>query len=58
VVEVKDKEPNSDSKFDLENIENGHIIDGDPTAIVMTTTIQPEEPVLKRGSTSSIHICG
>jgi hypothetical protein len=41
VVEVKDTEPNPDSESDLENIENRQIIDADPTATVMTTTIQP-----------------
>jgi hypothetical protein len=45
VVEVKDKESNPDSESDLENIENRHIIDTDPTATVVTATIQPEEPV-------------
>jgi hypothetical protein len=45
VVKVKDKESNPDSESDLENIENRKIIDVDPTAIVTTTTIQPEEPV-------------
>jgi hypothetical protein len=45
VVEVKDKEPNPESKSDPENIENRQIIDVDPTSIVATATIQPEEPV-------------
>jgi hypothetical protein len=45
VVEVKDKEPNPDSKSYLENIENRQIIDADPTANVTTATIQPEEPI-------------
>jgi hypothetical protein len=45
VVEVKDKEPNPDSKSDLENNEKKHIINADPTAIVTITTIQPEELV-------------
>jgi hypothetical protein len=40
VVEIKDKDPNPDS----ENINRRQIIDADPTAIVTTTTIQPEEP--------------
>jgi hypothetical protein len=39
VVEVKDTDPNHDSESDPENIENRHIIDADPTAIVVTTTI-------------------
>jgi hypothetical protein len=43
--EVKDKEPNPDSEYDPKNIENRQIIDADPTATVMTETIQPEEPV-------------
>jgi hypothetical protein len=45
VVEVKDTELNPDSESDLENIENRQIIDADPTATVVTTTIQLEEPV-------------
>ena len=44
VVEIKDKEPNSDSEFDSENTGKGQIIDTDPTATVTTTKIQPEEP--------------
>jgi hypothetical protein len=42
VVEVKDKEPNPDSESNPENIENRQIIDEDPTAIVVTATIQLE----------------
>jgi hypothetical protein len=45
VVDVKDKELNSYSKYDLENNEKRQIIDIDPTATVMTAIIQPEEPV-------------
>jgi hypothetical protein len=45
MAEIKDKEPNLDSKSDSENIGKGHIIDVDPTTIVVTTTIQPEEPI-------------
>jgi hypothetical protein len=44
VVEIKDKESNLHSKYDYENTGKGDIIDVDPTAIVMTATIQPEEP--------------
>jgi hypothetical protein len=44
VVEIKDKESNPDSEFDYENTDRRQIIDADPTAIVATTTIQPEEP--------------
>jgi hypothetical protein len=44
VVEIKDKEPNPDSKSDSENTGKRQIIDADPTAIVATTTIQLEEP--------------
>jgi hypothetical protein len=44
VAKIKDKEPNPDSESDSENTGRRHIIDTDPTAIVMTTTIQPEEP--------------
>jgi hypothetical protein len=44
VAEIKDKEPNPDSKFDSENTGKRHTIDTDPTAIVTTTIIQLEEP--------------
>ena len=48
VVELKETEPspnsNFDSKSDSENNGKRHIINADPTAIVVTTTIQPEEP--------------
>jgi hypothetical protein len=43
VAEIKDKEPKLDSESDSENNGKGQIINADPTAIVMTTTIQPEE---------------
>jgi hypothetical protein len=45
VVEIKDKEPNPDSESDSENIGKRQIIDTDPTAIVATAAIQPEEPM-------------
>jgi hypothetical protein len=44
VAEIKDKESNPDSESDSENTGRRQIIDADPTAIVTTTTIQPEEP--------------
>jgi hypothetical protein len=44
VAEIKDKEPNLDSESDSENNGKRQIIDADPTAIVATATIQPEEP--------------
>jgi hypothetical protein len=44
VAEIKDKESNPDSESDYENTGKRQIIDADPTAIVATTTIQPEEP--------------
>jgi hypothetical protein len=44
VSEIKDKEPNPDSESDYENTGKGQITDAEPTAIVATTTIQPEEP--------------
>jgi hypothetical protein len=43
-AEIKDKESNLDSESDSENTGKRQIIDADPTAIVATTTIQPEEP--------------
>ena len=45
VSKVKDTEPNPDSETNPENIENRHIIDVDPSATIVTTTIQPEELV-------------
>jgi hypothetical protein len=45
VVEIKDKEPNPDSESDSENTGRRKIIDADPTAIILTATIQPEELV-------------
>jgi hypothetical protein len=44
VEKIKDKEPNLDSEFDYENTGKRQIIDFDPTTIVVTITIQPEEP--------------
>jgi len=44
VVEIKYKEPNPDSESDFENTGKGQIIEADPTTIVATATIQPEEP--------------
>jgi hypothetical protein len=44
VVEIKDKESNLDSKCDSENNDRRQIIDAYPTVIVVTATIQPEEP--------------
>jgi hypothetical protein len=40
----KTRSPNPDSESDYENTGKGQIIDADPTAIVATATIQPEEP--------------
>jgi hypothetical protein len=60
VAEIKDEEMNPDSKYDSKNNGKGQIIDTDPTSIVVTPTIQPEEPIqiLKRRSVFSIHRCG
>jgi hypothetical protein len=44
VAEIKDKDLNPDSESDSENTGKRQIIDTDPTAIVVTATIQPEEP--------------
>jgi hypothetical protein len=44
VANIKDKELNPDSKSDSKNNGKSQIIDADPTAIVVTATIQPEEP--------------
>jgi hypothetical protein len=45
VVEVKDKDPNLASESDSKNTGKRQIIDENPTAIVATATIQPEEPI-------------
>jgi hypothetical protein len=44
VVEIKDKELNLDFESNNENSGKRQIIDVDPTAILVTTTIQLEEP--------------
>ena len=43
MVDFKDTDPNLDSESDPKNIENRQIIDVEPTSIVVTITIQPEE---------------
>jgi hypothetical protein len=59
VAEIKDKEPNPNSESDYENTSKGHIIDVDPTAIVVTATIQPKEPTdPEEGTAFFIHRCG
>jgi hypothetical protein len=45
VVEIKDKEPNPNSESDSENTDIRQIIDANPTTIVATATIQPEETI-------------
>jgi hypothetical protein len=45
VADIKEKEPNPNSESDSENAGKGQIIDTDPTAIVATAAIQPEEPI-------------
>jgi hypothetical protein len=45
VNDIKDKELNPDLESDSENTGKRQIIDADPTAIFMTTTIQLEEPI-------------
>jgi hypothetical protein len=44
VAEIKEKESNPGSESDSENTGKRKIIDADPTAIVATASIQPEEP--------------
>ena len=44
MAKIKDKELNPDSESDSENNGKRQIIDADPSAIVATATIQPEEP--------------
>ena len=55
VAEIKDKEPNPDSESDSENTGKWQIIDAYPTTIVMTTTIQPEEPTDTEEGESLFH---
>ena len=45
MAEIKDKEPNPDSKSDYENTSKRQIIDANPTVIVAAATIQPEKPI-------------
>jgi hypothetical protein len=56
VAEIKDKEPNSDSESDYENTGKGQIIDIDPTAIVATASIQPEEPTEPKEGEHLFHL--
>jgi hypothetical protein len=59
VAEIKEKEPDLDSKSDSENNGRRQIIDADPTTTVATTTIQQKnQQILKKGSAFFIHICG
>jgi hypothetical protein len=44
VAETKDMESNPDLESNSENTGKRQIIDADPTAIVTTAAIQPEEP--------------
>jgi hypothetical protein len=44
VAEINDKEPNLDSESDYENTGKRQIINENPTTIVVTATIQLEEP--------------
>jgi hypothetical protein len=55
VAEIKDKELNSDSESDSKNTSKGHIIDADPTVIVATASIQPEEPTDPEKGESIFH---
>jgi hypothetical protein len=44
VVEIKDKDSNPNSEFDSKNNGKRQIIDADPTTIIATIEIHPEEP--------------
>jgi hypothetical protein len=44
VVELKEKESEPDLDFDSKHNKGKQIIDAEPTATIMATTIQPEEP--------------
>jgi hypothetical protein len=56
VAEIKDKEPNPDSKSDSGNIGKRKIIDADPTTIGATATIQPEEPTYPEEGEHIFHL--
>jgi hypothetical protein len=43
VVNIKENESNPDSESNLENVGRRQIINANPTIIVVTATIQPEE---------------
>jgi hypothetical protein len=59
VDEIKDKDLNLDSESNHENTCKGQIIDADPTVIVMTVEIQPEEPTdPEEGDHLLIQRCG
>jgi hypothetical protein len=45
VVDIKDKDLNPDSESDSANSSKRQIIDADPTTILMTASIQLEEPM-------------
>jgi hypothetical protein len=45
VTDIKDKDLNPDLKYYSENTNRIQILNIDPTVIVMTRTIQPEEPI-------------
>jgi hypothetical protein len=51
VDEIKDTELNLDSK----NTDRRQIIDADPTVIVTTAKIQPEEPAYPEGGERIFH---
>jgi hypothetical protein len=55
VAEIKDRELNPDSESDSKNNGKGQIIDADPTTIVRTIAIQPEEPTDPKEGESLFH---
>jgi hypothetical protein len=56
VAEIKDKEPNPNSKSDSENTGKRQIINANPTNIVATATIQLEEPTYPEEGEHLFHL--
>jgi hypothetical protein len=56
VVEIKENDLNPDSESNSENNGRRQIMDANPTAIVSTTTIQPEAPEYPEEGECLIHV--
>jgi hypothetical protein len=55
VAKIKEKEPNPDLESNSENTGRRQIIDTDPTATIVATTIQPEEPTYPKEGERLFH---